>query len=189
MKQMYGLTLVELVLVLAICSILLAFSIPSFSTLTQRVESTASVNQMIGLLHYARSAAINHGSLITLCPTSDFKHCTNDWNLDLMVFTDLDNDRIVSTGETILRIQQPDHTAHWTMRPATKSFFQFDPDGTVHGTLGSLLYCHQSDAPELARRIFLNLGGRIRLSQDKNGDRIHEDNDGKPLSCGQVESL
>lgn len=183
MKPHLGLTLVELIVAIAIVSVVLAISIPSFSPMVHRVDSSTSVNQMIGLLHYARSAAINHGTLVTLCPTADFIHCTNDWNLELMVFTDPDKDRTVSPGETLLRIQQPDQTAHWTMRPANKSYFQFDPDGTVHGTLGSLLYCHQSQAPELARRLFLNLGGRVRLSSDKDGDNVHEDNNGQALSC------
>lgn len=183
MRKFSGWTLVELMIVLSISSILLALSVPSFSGLVARTESTTAVNTMVGLLHYARSTALNQGTLITLCPTADFIHCDNDWNLDLMVFSDPDKSRSVSDDEIIFRIQQPNNSAQWSMRPANKSFFQFDPDGTAHGTAGSLLYCHKDLSPTLARRLFINLGGRPRLSTDQNGDGIHEDNDGSALSC------
>ena len=63
-----GLTLVELLTTLAVAGILVASASGGAGHLLGQHRASASVNQMLGAIRFARHAAVAHRSPATLCP-------------------------------------------------------------------------------------------------------------------------
>ncbi|MEX1032055.1 MAG: GspH/FimT family pseudopilin [Cellvibrionaceae bacterium] len=123
-----GFTLPELMIVLLIASILLGIGIPSFQQMIKSNRLTAAANDIVGVVTYARSAAVQRGKPIHLGQRNG-----TDWTGGLVVYED-DGSNTWDAGEE-LRISEPlgagvvvdpDNTA--------KNHFVFSGDGTVDDT-------------------------------------------------------
>ncbi|MGD8910175.1 MAG: GspH/FimT family pseudopilin [Chromatiales bacterium] len=104
-----GFTLVELMITLAVSTIILTISIPAFDSLMTSNQTTAYTNNVIGALRLARSEAINRGEGVTVCASNtDYSACDNaNWQNGWLVFTDSDDDRSYTTGsDELIRIWQ-----------------------------------------------------------------------------------
>jgi type IV fimbrial biogenesis protein FimT len=94
---MYGFSLIELMVVIAIVGILVVISAPSFSTLLQRQRMTTTVNELFAAINLTRSEAIQRGARVDLVPADGV-----DWSNGWVVFIDQDGDQKVDTGEKII---------------------------------------------------------------------------------------
>jgi len=56
----YGLTLVEMLVVVAVLGVLIGIGVPSFLSLMEQNRVTSAANQLQASLHFARSTAIVH---------------------------------------------------------------------------------------------------------------------------------
>jgi type IV fimbrial biogenesis protein FimT len=85
-----GFTLVELMATLAVSLIVLTLGIPGFSTLLANNQMTASTNDLVTHLHYARSEAVKRGVPVSVCASSDGQTCASsyEWGSGWIVFTD-----------------------------------------------------------------------------------------------------
>lgn len=100
-----GFTLAELLVSIAVASIVLTVAAPSFEGMTLNNRQVGAVNQLVGMFHVARSEAVTRNRQITLCPSADGANCTaTPWQSGAIVFVDIDNDGTVGAGDTILRI-------------------------------------------------------------------------------------
>ena len=61
-----GFTLIELMVVLSIAAVLMAFALPAFNDFTQQRRMAASVNLWVSAVGYARSEATRAGQRVTL---------------------------------------------------------------------------------------------------------------------------
>jgi type IV fimbrial biogenesis protein FimT len=85
-----GFTLVELMSTLAVSLIVLTLGIPGFSTLLANNQMTASTNDLVTHLQYARSESVKRGMPVSACSSSDGESCTDsyEWGNGWIVFTD-----------------------------------------------------------------------------------------------------
>jgi type IV fimbrial biogenesis protein FimT len=85
-----GFTLVELMSALAVSLIVLTLGIPGFSTLLANNQMTASTNDLVTHLQYARSESVKRGMPVSVCSSSDGESCTGsyEWGNGWIVFTD-----------------------------------------------------------------------------------------------------
>jgi len=99
MKKNSGFTLVELMITLAIVSILLVVGVPSLKTFMQSNRLIAASNELVSAIHVARSEAIKLNSAVTVCESSDGKKCASsgDWKNGWIVFVDANYD-LKNTG-------------------------------------------------------------------------------------------
>jgi type IV fimbrial biogenesis protein FimT len=65
-----GFTIVELMITLAVASILMALAVPSFNQMIVSGRLTAQSNDMLASISLARSEAIKRNASVTLCRTS-----------------------------------------------------------------------------------------------------------------------
>ena len=66
-----GLTLLECLITLAIVAILVSIGVPAYRDQLASARARAGAQQLYAAMHYARSMAQAHGTLVTLCPVID----------------------------------------------------------------------------------------------------------------------
>jgi type IV fimbrial biogenesis protein FimT len=103
-----GFTMVELMMTVAIGSIVLMLAIPSFRYVTNSNRIAAEINGLLGDLQFARAEAIKEGKTVTVCLSSDGASCTGGtaWENGWIVFQDPTNLGFVDPTENVLRIQK-----------------------------------------------------------------------------------
>lgn len=184
--QQRGLTLVELLVMLAVAGILVTVALPGFRRLSDESHSAAALNQLVGAVHFARHAAVTHGRTVTLCPARDDTCLGRDqWHAGALVFVDLDrNGRREPEEPVVGRLPPMTGTGRVYWRSfRNRIYLQFEPRGYTAWQNGNFLYCPTDGNPRLARMIILNAQGRIRVARDRNGDGIVEDASGRPVIC------
>ena len=111
-----GLTMVELMVVLAVAAILVGLAIPSMSRTVAEWRLSNAVNAFSGSLRIARAEAIARGRVVRMCRTTAgaSETCTsatsvNDYSSGWMVYVDADNNGSYGTagGDLILLKQAP----------------------------------------------------------------------------------
>jgi type IV fimbrial biogenesis protein FimT len=108
-RAVSGITLIELMAVIAIVAILLTIGVPSFKYISNSYRVSGEANGLLGDLQFARVEAIREGQTVTVCVSSDGANCsgTSTWQSGWIVFSDPNGNQTVDPGETVLRIQAP----------------------------------------------------------------------------------
>jgi type IV fimbrial biogenesis protein FimT len=103
-----GITLLETIAVLAVCSILVVVGIPTMSRLLAATRLTTESHTMLRSLHRARSDAVMRGERTVICASQDLSSCDDStaWSVGYLVFADLDGDRARDADEPLLHVHQ-----------------------------------------------------------------------------------
>ena len=167
MKKNSGFTLLELIITVALISIVMAIAIPSMTTFTQNDRLTTNINSLIGHLAYARSEAVKLSQQVSLCVSSNTTSCTGgNWQDGWIVYIDADGDNSftqnVATGEIILRAQQTLDGAN-TLTTAIGTQVTYDYRGFASAaSVGNFLLCDARSGP-FGKTIRISNTGRVRL--------------------------
>ena len=181
---MRGLTLIELLMTLAILALLLTMAIPSVVPWIERTHADADRHTFATIIQTSRSAAIQFGQAVTLCPGSR-RGCgtRNSWHLGTVAFTDRNGNRRRDEDDVLLA-SVADLSSRVIWRSfRNRSYLRFTPRGFTDWQNGHFLFCPQDGDPQQARQLVLNATGRLYFSQDEDRDGIHEDRRGRPLVC------
>jgi type IV fimbrial biogenesis protein FimT len=103
-----GVTLVELLAVIAIVAILLTIGVPSYQYISTSYRISGEANGLLGDLQFARVEAIKEGQTVTACASTDGATCAvagSGWQAGWIVFSDVSNNQTVGGTDTILRVQ------------------------------------------------------------------------------------
>jgi type IV fimbrial biogenesis protein FimT len=105
-----GFTLMEMLITIAIVTILATIAIPGFKYVTASNRIATEINGLLGDLQFARSEAIKEGETVTVCiANANGSNCSTTaagaWQNGWIVFLDSNGDHQVQTGEAILRVQ------------------------------------------------------------------------------------
>lgn len=97
-----GLTLVELVVALAVLSVLLSVAVPSYTRMSAQNHLATSVNLLIAAIAAARQTAVARNAPVTFCAGDAERGCDGDWSAHRwLVFVDRDRDGRVDAGEEL----------------------------------------------------------------------------------------
>lgn len=81
-----GLTLVELLVVIAVASVLMGWAVPGLQAMTARQEVVAEAYRIRTALALGRNTAIARRTTVTVCPSSDRQNCQmDDWSAPLAI--------------------------------------------------------------------------------------------------------
>lgn len=181
-----GVSLLELVIVLAIAAILMSVAMPSFQNAMLNAKGNSVTSSLIGSLQYARSEAIKQSDRVSVCArATDTTCCVNctDWADGWLVFTDSGpNVGVVDAAEDeqVLRVVQelPEGSDVMTLAKTTtgagagiaRPFIRFSPRGESNWRGGgTFIYCDTREE-EGASALNVTLSGDIRRARkDANG--------------------
>ena len=176
-----GLTLVELMITIAVASILLSLAVPSFTTSIRNNRMVTDINELHASLSFARSEAVKRDRNVTMCRSSNGSSCTGNWQDGWIVFVDNNFNGTVDAGDEILR-------QHGALGGGdTLTFSQtrviYDSSGLARaGSNGTFTLCDSRGA-QSAKGLVIGVSGRPRLAIDSDSNGIPEDDNGNDLAC------
>lgn len=172
MKNQRGVTLLELIVVLAVSAILLTIAVPGFSALFHSNRLTGATNALVASLHLARSEAIKRGGRVVLCPSSTGSACAaGGWQQGWLVFHDANNNAQRDAGEAVVLAHPPLSAGMWaTSKGSTAGYISYTPTGEtrqVSGAIqaGTLTLCNASGPLDSARAVVISRTGRPRTAK------------------------
>jgi type IV fimbrial biogenesis protein FimT len=193
---MRGFTLTELMVAVSVAAVLLGLGVPAFRQTLISNRLTASANEFMAALNYARSEAIRRGVPVALCKSSSGTNCDtggnwgNKWEIGWMAFVDANKNDKWDSGEDILRTW-PALPEGYTLRPDDNNFsdyLYYYPQGaakisdSVISDSVTFALCYQEKREGAKAIVIPRL--RPRLGVDSNGNKIPENNSGDDIaSC------
>lgn len=183
-----GLTLIELMITIVVLAIVLGIAAPSFVSIMEGSRLTATANDLLADIQYARLEAIRRHQRMSLCSKDQANdQCSshaNDWGNGWIVFTDTTNNSganpKVDNGETIIRLGNRIRSGLIIRGDGDLAYYiSFTPDGRSRQTnggflAGTLRMCSPSsslDDDRRARDIVINNTGRAVIVHPKSIDK------------------
>jgi type IV fimbrial biogenesis protein FimT len=156
MNKMSGVTLFEMIVVMGIVAILAAVGIPSFKYVTNSNRVASEGNGLLGDLQFARAEAIKEGQTVTACVSSNGTSClasNTNWASGWIVFTDVNGDQTVETGDTVWRVQAAFSGTDSFVASNSVSAITFNREGFASGLPnGTLITLHTSPVSNSSTR-------------------------------------
>ncbi len=165
MNKYKGFTLIELMITVAIMSIMLTVGLPSFQSIIASSRLTSSANAMVSALQLARSEALKQHKTVIIAPKKD-----KAWSAGWDIFVDLNKDDIPQSGEQVLASAVFDAANSTMAITATYSdHIGYSANGRpVHnGTQANsntwFLFCTPKSSPTDFRKVVISLTGRVHV--------------------------
>ena len=178
----FGFTFIELLVAIAVFSVLLGIGIPSFNDALHSHQAKGVVQKLYSSYQYARTEAVTRGKKITLCGSDDGVSCSVIWQKSLLIFEDANNDKRVN--ETEWRHNIDINLAHGyihTKAGLTSPYLHLNSDGTVNRN-GSIIVC-QPGQPEHTQQIIYWRTGRPYFSKITTRGNQLINSRGDPVPC------
>jgi type IV fimbrial biogenesis protein FimT len=164
-----GVTLIELITVIAIAAILMTIAVPGFRYIMVSYRVAGEVNGLLGDLQFARTEAIREGQFVTACVSADGQSCAagnKPWNTGWIVFSDPNNNQTADKGEPILRVQATFTGTDTFVAGAPLSSVTFSREGFALGlpNAGVTLTLHDATANSVwTRCLFMTVIGMMQV--------------------------
>jgi type IV fimbrial biogenesis protein FimT len=156
MDRQAGLTLLELLTVIAIVAVLGALAVPAFETLTLNARRAAAMDELLRSAWFARTEALRRGRPVLLCASHGGDTCLADtgaWSGGWLVRPLDEASEILRRGRGV--------TDPRARLLANRSSFRFEADDR-RSTNGTIAWCDSRGA-EGARALVIAPTGRPRL--------------------------
>ena len=186
MTKCNGFTLVELMVSVSILSILAIVAIPNFSSFIVKMRVDSQISQLHRLLLTARNTAINSSYPVVVCPLNNSFQCSTNWQQEISVFIDINNDNSFSpdSDETIIKVKKAVKPNEKLQYGLNRNRITFAPTGRTigWGSNGTFKYCPNGHK-NLSRGIVVATSGRFYPSTDIDHDGKDESRGGKEIVC------
>ena len=175
-----GFTIVELMVTLAIAAILLAVAVPSFTLFAQKRAISQKTVQVRNALELARGLALSQRQVWTVCTVDASDSCVSSAGLRLLVFRDDNDDKDFNTGEMLHQDIDID-SIELEISASGRPYIRFARSGEALES-GNIEVCSTNQAVDYGRQAIVFRSGRIRLSNDSDGDG-YDDAGGTKIDC------
>ena len=164
-----GFTLIELLITIAIIAVLAALAAPSFNDAILSNKLTGFANSFIASTSVARSESIKRNSVVSVCRSADGAACatTGTWQQGWIVFSDVDADGVVDSGETVIQVQQS-ISADYSFTGDTYNV-AYRPTGGI-AALATMTLCRASPSAGNQERVLtISATGRPSVTTTRTG--------------------
>jgi len=163
-RRCRGITLWELIWVLALVATLTAVAAPGFRSLVLDARRTADINAFISAIQLSRSEAAKRGRPVVLCKTADGSTCGGaeiGFDSGWMVFVNVDDIRPPQRAPEEQLLYRHEPQTRGTIR-ANRRLFEFRAFGW-RSTNGTITFCDRRGTAQ-ARAVIVSYTGRPRVS-------------------------
>ena len=172
-----GLSLLELLITMAISTIIFGITIPVMAGFISQNHIAAQVNSLRTSLDLTRSVAIKENKHAVICKSGDGEFCSRkgEWDQGWIVFVDDNHDRRRSEDERLVLAQGslPKNTQLRYRGFGSRHYVAYWPMGFTK-TNGTFTICNPA-VPDRSKALILRKTGRVRLSDTLPG--------AKPIKC------
>ena len=158
-----GYSLYELMMTVALVSVLLGLGIPSFTHMAANARIRAEVDRLFHAIHLARKESIVRRRVITICPARDDESCDadGDWSRGWMLFVNQDRDwpAVRDPDEAVIRHVKPDSRIRISAN--RKSFSLRSTE--LRATNGTIIVCDRRGSGR-NRALVVSYTGRPRVA-------------------------
>jgi Tfp pilus assembly protein FimT len=165
---------------LAIAAILLAVAVPSFTLFAQKRAISQKTVQVRNALELARGLALSQRQVWTVCTVDASNSCVSSAGLRLLVFRDDNDDKDFNTGEMLHQDIDID-SIELEISASGRPYIRFARSGEALES-GNIEVCSTNQAVDYGRQAIVFRSGRIRLSNDSDGDG-YDDAGGTKIDC------
>jgi type IV fimbrial biogenesis protein FimT len=160
-----GLTLIELIFVVAVVAVLASVGLPAMASFVAENRVAAKTNLMMAHMQFARHSAVTRRANVVACPSIDQSRCSGDnrWDKGWIIFIDRDNDREPDSDSSVLRVIAAQDRL--TMHSGGRHRVRFQPSGAAFGTNLTIRVCDTEERAD-ARAIVVSNPGRVRVRKD-----------------------
>lgn len=169
-----GLTLLELLLVLAMMAVLTSLAAPSFRSLWVKHSVGLAAEALLGDLRYARSESLKRARPVLVCQSLNGTSCTRDsaaWAAGWLVFVDSNGNAQIDDAsedgprEDLLRVQQaPSALASIASNVSTGHSIAYQATGSAKAAAQTIVFTPAgSGSAASIRALCISLQGRARI--------------------------
>jgi len=188
-----GMTLLELLIVLAISALLVFLAAPNFQDSFQSNRGLTSARSFADYLKLARSTAVGRGTTVTVCPVQSTgpvvcdRVTPYDWSNGWAVFVDRDKDGLVDSPDNLQKVF--DSISPNVMRVVDDAGNEqinitFDARGRSNIELDIEICGEDTSDDTLGRSVILEASGMVALGRLNTATNIYQDKDGADIDCG-----
>ena len=164
--RLCGFTLYELLIALAIASLLLAGTV-GVGAIVQKIALTTHINTLIAEMSLARSEAIKRRAQIVVCVSADGATClvSNAWHQGRLIFLDINANKIREPQEEIIKVHDSISNVAIVFNASGRNrehYLSYRPNGLVSPN-GTFTLCARAN-PTYARAIVVSRTGRARTT-------------------------
>lgn len=182
-SRIKGFTLIELIVSVSVTSILAAIAVPNLNDFIVRMRVDNEISQLHRMLLLARNTAINHGQNTILCPLDSNSQCTTQWQNELSIFVDINDNKQLDVNEKIISTRAAINIEDKLVYGKTRNKVTYKPIGHLSGlSNGTFRYCPKNHE-KLSRGIVVARSGRVYQSSDVDSDGIDENRGNKEINC------
>lgn len=135
-RRAAGFTLIEMMVTIAVATILLSVALPSFQSMIERNRVAAIAGAFNNGLLHARSEAVTRNKRVVVCNTANTQNslptCTTGtpaWQTGWMTFIDENGDSQLGGTDTLLKVGQPVPAGYAISQPNNIRWLAFSADG------------------------------------------------------------
>jgi len=168
-----GVTLIELVAVLAIASVLLGSAIPSMRNVIAAIRVNAATEALVAGLQLARGESIKRNVRVVMCKSPDGSACaaTGDWDQGWIIFADADGNADRAMTEAVIwRESAANANVRIFGNGNVANYVSFAPVGGTQlasGAFqaGTISICKRGSAGAAGQQVVVNAVGRPRVQK------------------------
>ena len=163
-----GFSAVEILVVLVIAGVLMALAVPALRDLVQSNRTLSEASALASDIELARSTAIQTGSTVTMCASSNASTCNvsdGNWRNGWLVFNDFNGNAQLAAGDTLIRTQPAFAGLDTLSSTPRTNTFSFNRSGMAVNVNGGILVTAATTPLNAALSHCLNLTpmGRPRV--------------------------
>lgn len=158
LKRGFGFTLIEIMVAIAIFSILMSMAVPAFREILSDTRRSLVFNEISGAINSAKAHAIKNNRTSIICASSDRENCSGSISDGFIVFTDTNLNYTRDASERILYSFVKEGNTGVGFSGNVSDSIVFLPDGSIGkdsstgaSTIGTIRVCSTDAASDAGR--------------------------------------